>query len=105
MPQRSDYTVANFAAHNIIFYDLFSIQKNSWNYSNHTANEGPVTIQFKCLVPIYIFPEIRLLFPKQNYNVLPPSSYTHLSVSDLYIQDGSAYDAGKENMWTDPWNT
>ncbi len=79
--------------------------KNSWNYSNHTANDGPVTIQFKRLVPIYIFPEIRLLFPKQNYNILPPSSYTHLSVSDLYVQDRSAYAAGKENMWTEPGNT
>ncbi len=50
-----------------------------------TANEGPVRIQYKCLVPIYFFPEIKLLFPKQNYNVLSPSSYTHISVRDLYI--------------------
>jgi hypothetical protein len=35
-----------------------------------TASEGPVRIQYKCLVPIYVF-------PKQNYNVLSPSSYTH----------------------------
>jgi hypothetical protein len=26
-----------------------------------TANEGPVRIQYKCLVPIYIFPEMKLL--------------------------------------------
>ncbi len=26
----------------------------------HTANEGPVRIQYKCLVPIYVFPEIKL---------------------------------------------
>jgi hypothetical protein len=25
------------------------------------------------------------LFPKQNYNVLSPKSYTHISVRDLYI--------------------
>ncbi len=25
------------------------------------------------------------LFPKQNYNVLSPNSYTHISVRDLYI--------------------
>jgi hypothetical protein len=50
-----------------------------------TANEGPVRIQYKCLVPIYVFPEMKLLFPKQNYNVLSPSSYTHISVTDLYI--------------------
>jgi hypothetical protein len=51
----------------------------------HTANEGPVRIQYKCLVPIYVFPEMKLLFPKQNYNVLSPSSHTHISVRDLYI--------------------
>jgi hypothetical protein len=50
-----------------------------------TANEGPMRIQYKCLVPIYVFPEKKLLFLKQNYNVLSPSSYTHISVRDLYI--------------------
>jgi hypothetical protein len=25
-----------------------------------TANEGPVIIQYKCLVPIYVFPEMKL---------------------------------------------
>jgi hypothetical protein len=51
----------------------------------HTANEGPVRIQYECLVPIYVFPEIHLLFPKQNYNVLSPNSYTHISMGNLYI--------------------
>ena len=51
----------------------------------YAANEEPVKILCKCLVPIYVFPEIKLLFPKQNYNVLSPSSYTHISVRDLYI--------------------
>jgi hypothetical protein len=50
-----------------------------------TANEGPVRVQYKSLVPIYVFPEMKLLFLKQNYNVLSPSSYTHTSVRDLYI--------------------
>jgi hypothetical protein len=27
----------------------------------HTANEGPVRIQYKCLVVIYVFLEIKLL--------------------------------------------
>ncbi len=54
-------------------------------------------IQYKCLVPIYVFPEMKLLFPKQNYNV--PSSYTHISVRDvLYIQDQSAYSVLQGNM-------
>jgi hypothetical protein len=51
----------------------------------HTANEGPARIQYKCLVPIDVFPEMKLLFPKQNYNVASPSSYTYISVRDLYI--------------------
>jgi hypothetical protein len=51
----------------------------------HTANEGPVRIPYKCLVPIYVFPEIKLLFLKQNYNVLSPRSFTYISVRDLYI--------------------
>jgi hypothetical protein len=51
----------------------------------YTANEGPVKIQYKCLVPLYVFPEMKLLFPKENYNVLSPSSYTYISVRDLYI--------------------
>jgi hypothetical protein len=31
-----------------------------------TANEGPLRIQYKCLIPIYLFPEMNLLFPNQN---------------------------------------
>ncbi len=53
--------------------------------SSLTANEGPVRIQYKCLVPIYVFPEMQLIFPKQNYIVLSLNSYTHISVRDLYI--------------------
>jgi hypothetical protein len=30
----------------------------------YTANVGPVRIQYKCLVSIYEFPEMKLLFPK-----------------------------------------
>jgi hypothetical protein len=32
----------------------------------HTANEGLVRIQYKCLVPIYVFLERKQLFPKQS---------------------------------------
>jgi hypothetical protein len=52
---------------------------------SRTANEGPVRIQYKCLVPVYVFPERKLLVPKNNFNVLSPSPYTHISVRDLYI--------------------
>jgi hypothetical protein len=51
----------------------------------YTANEGPVRILYKCLVPIYVSPELKLLFPKQNHNVLSPSSYSHISVTDLRV--------------------
>ncbi len=37
------------------------------------------------MVPIYAFPEMKLLFPKQKYNFLSPNSYIHISVRDLYI--------------------
>ncbi len=53
--------------------------------SRISANEGQVKIIYKCLVPIYVFPEIKLLFQNQNYNVLSPSSYIHISMRDLYI--------------------
>ncbi len=54
----------------------------------HTANEGLVRIQYKCLVPIYVFPDMNgaaSLFLKQNYNDLSPDSYTHISVRDIYF--------------------
>jgi hypothetical protein len=73
--------------------------KNQWN----TANEGPVRILYKCLVPIYVFSEIKLLFPKQNYN-LSPSTYTHISVRDLYISRISLPILQQGSMWTDPGN-
>jgi hypothetical protein len=71
----------------ISFYDDKKNSPGLSGLANHprTANEGLVRIQYKCLVPIYVFPEIKLLFPKQNYNVLSPRSYTHISVMDLYI--------------------
>jgi hypothetical protein len=66
-----------------------------------TANEGPVRIQYKCMVPIYVFPKIKLLFPKQNYNVLSPSFYTHISVRSLYISRIGLPILLQGNMWTD----
>ncbi len=54
-------------------------------FTPYTANDGPMRIQYKCMVPINVFPEMKLLFPKLNYNVLSPSSYTYISVRDLYI--------------------
>ncbi len=59
-------------------------------FSPPIAKEVSVTIQYKCLVPIYVFPELKLLSLKQNYNVLSPSSF---SQRFIYFQDGSAYSA------------
>jgi hypothetical protein len=53
------------------------------------------------VVPISVFPEMKLLFPKQNYNVLSPSSYTHISVTDLYISRIGLPILLQENMWTE----
>jgi hypothetical protein len=49
-----------------------------------TANIGPVRIQYKCLVLIYVFSKINCvasLLPKQNYNVLSPNFHIHVSVT------------------------
>ncbi len=46
------------------------------------ANEGPVRIQYKCLVPIYVFPEMKLHGPvnsKQKYNALSSNFHIHVS--------------------------
>ena len=68
------------------------------------AKEGPMRIQYKCLVPIYVFAGMKLLFPKQNYNVLSLISYIHISVTDLYISRIGLPLLRQGNMWTDPGN-
>jgi hypothetical protein len=69
-----------------------------------SSNEGPVSIQYKCLVPIYVFLEMQLVFPKQNYNVLSSSFYPHISVRYLYISRTGLPILLQENMWTNPGN-
>jgi hypothetical protein len=44
------------------------------------------------------------LFPKQNYNVLSPNSYTHISVRDLYISRIGLSILLQPNVWTDTGN-
>ncbi len=53
---------------------------------------------------IYVFPKMKLLFPKHNYNIMSPSSYAHLSVWDLYISRIGLPILLQGNMWTDPGN-
>jgi hypothetical protein len=62
----------------------------------YTTNEGPVRIQYICLVPIYVFPEMNLLFPKQN--VLSLSSFYTLISRFIYFKVGSAYSAAGKYM-------
>ncbi len=84
---------------------LFEIIYTTHTHTHtHTANEGPVRTQCKCLVPIYVLPEMKLLFPKQKCNVLFSSSYTHISVRDLFISRIGLPILLQENMWTDPRN-
>ncbi len=47
----------------------------------HTANEGPVRIQYKCLVPIYVIPEMKL----RGLIISKTELHIHVSVSDWYI--------------------
>ncbi len=81
-------------------YTLHSMQAKSTTLQMN--GHWPVSIQYKYLVPIYVFPEMKLFFPKQNYNVLNPSSYTHISVRDLYISGISLPILLQGNKWTDP---
>jgi hypothetical protein len=80
---------------------MFQVDKTIGTY---TANEGPVRTQYKCLVPIHGFPEMKLLLLKQNYNVLSPGSYPYISVRDLYISVIGLPILLQGNMWTDPGN-
>jgi hypothetical protein len=66
-----------------------------------------VSIQYKCLVPIYVFPEMKLrglLISKTElgYNVLSPNIQIHVSVSDLYIPMISLPILLQPNRQTDP---
>ncbi len=70
----------------------------------YTADEELVRIHYKCLVPIDVFPAMKLLFPKQNYNVLSPISYTHIAVEDLYISRIVLTILLLGNMWTHSGN-
>ncbi len=45
---------------------------------------------------------MKQLFPKQNYEILSLSSYTHISVRDLYISTIGLPIPLHGNMWTDP---
>jgi hypothetical protein len=45
---------------NMLEEELNSIRYVNIIITSYTANEGPVRIQYKCLVPIYVFPDLKL---------------------------------------------
>ncbi len=55
--------------------------------------EAPVRILYKCLVLIYVFQEIKLLFPKQNYSSVSQILHSYIRERFIYFQDRSAYSA------------
>jgi hypothetical protein len=74
-----------------------------------TANEGPVKIQYKCLVPIYVFPEMKhgaaSLFPNRIIMFsLPIPTYTHIYVRNLYIYRIGQSMLLQKNMCTNSGN-
>jgi hypothetical protein len=86
------------------FHDIHSLVRRQGYFMTITTREstyhgryhelalqmkkGPVRIQYKFLVKILVFLEMKLqgsLFPNRNYNFLFPNFHIHVSVSDLYI--------------------
>ncbi len=63
-----------------LFYSVFDMSPHALQMKG----------RYKCLLPIYVFPEVKLnctasLFPKQPkqyYNVLSPNFHIHVSVTD-----------------------
>ncbi len=76
---------------------------------SRTVNEGPVRIQYTGNVWFrFICSQkwncVALLFPKQNYNVLSPNFYIHVSVWYLYIPRIGLPILLQPNMQADPGN-
>jgi hypothetical protein len=67
-----------------------------------------VRIQCKCLVPIYVFPEMKLrglvISKTQNYNIPSPNFPIHVSVCNFYIPRIGMPVLLQPNRQTDPGN-
>jgi hypothetical protein len=81
---------------------IFKLRNDRTFLSSTLQMKGRLRIQYNCLVPIYVFPEMELLFTKQNYKVLSPSSYTQTSVKDLNISRIVPHILLQGNIRTDP---
>jgi hypothetical protein len=71
----------------------------------YTANEMAVRIQYRCMVPIYLFPERKPVGVIIYYNVLSPNIHIHVPVSDLYIAKIDLPILLQSNRQIDPGNT
>jgi hypothetical protein len=61
-----------------------------------TTNEGPVRIQYKCLVPIYVFPEMKLRFKSGLQGSVSQFSHSCICEQFIYSHDRSTTDRSKE---------
>jgi hypothetical protein len=70
-----------------------------------TANEGPVRIQYKCLVPIYVqySEKGNCYFQNRIICSIPQFLQSYICERFTYFQDRSAI-LLQENMWIDPGN-
>ncbi len=81
----------------------------SYKQFKHMAKEGPVSIQYKCLVSIYVFPEMKLrgLLISRTELYCSVSQFLHrycISLRDLYIFRIGLSILLQPNMLTDPGN-
>ncbi len=71
-------------------------------YRFHTANEGPVRIQYKCLVPSYYCMYSQTLncyFKNRLIMFCLPVLHSHICERFLYFQNRSAYSAARKYVY------
>ncbi len=66
-------------------------------HSNHAANEGPVRIQYKCLVPYLCIPRIETVQPHyfQNRIIKFFSPNFHIYINHRYMNVGIGNEAAQ----------
>jgi hypothetical protein len=72
-----------------------------------TLQMKTVRIQYKCLVLISVFPEMKLrglIFYRNDLNILSPNFHIHVSVNNLYIPRIDLTILLQPNRQTDPVN-
>ncbi len=65
----------------------------------YTANEGPVRIQYKCVVMIYEFPEMKLrslvISDRNMMFCLPSSTFMYLRAINIFLGSVSLFKIGR----------